>query len=163
MVTVKGPVSENLFTSPKKWAIPEKKKQGGWGYRISRGIKEVACLISRVNQKRSGISRGDQEKSCEFPGVLVFSLGISKGCNTILQNFQAWSFVLIGISRGKVKNEKFQGGYQKSMSSNPPSPCLVFSGIAKCWNLQISKFNPLFHHFEPNWVRKSHFWPDLKF
>ena len=28
MVTVKGPVSENLFTSPKKWAIPEKKSRG---------------------------------------------------------------------------------------------------------------------------------------
>ena len=32
-----------------EWAIPEKKtnRGGGWGYRISRGIKEIACGISR--------------------------------------------------------------------------------------------------------------------
>ena len=34
----------------------------------------------------------------EFPGVLVFGLGISKGCNTNLHNFQGWSFDLSGIS-----------------------------------------------------------------
>ena len=39
----------------------------------------------------------------EFPGVFVFSLGISKGSNTILWNIQELSFVLTGISRGKVK------------------------------------------------------------
>ena len=34
----------------------------------------------------------------EVPGVLVFGLGISKGCNNVLWNFQGWSFVLSGIS-----------------------------------------------------------------
>ena len=41
-------------------------------------------------QKRSGISKGDQEKiMLKFQkDVLIFGLGISKECNTILQNFQ---------------------------------------------------------------------------
>ena len=43
----------------------------------------------------------------KFPGVLVFDLGISKGYNTILWNFQGWSFVLSEIFRSKVKTETF--------------------------------------------------------
>ena len=31
----------------RKWAIPEKNQTGGWGYGISRGIKEMACGISK--------------------------------------------------------------------------------------------------------------------
>ena len=58
----------------------------------------------------------------EFPGVLVFGLGISKISNKDLQNFQGWSFALSGISRGKVKNEKFQGGFQKSIYILKPNP-----------------------------------------
>ena len=88
------------------------------------------CNFQGLIKKEVEFPGVTKKNHVEFPGVLVFSLGISKGCNTILENFQGWSFVLIGISRGKVKNEKFQGGYQKSMSSNPPFPCLVFSGIA---------------------------------
>ena len=34
-------------TSP-EWAIPKQKpNRGGWGYGISRGIKEIACGISK--------------------------------------------------------------------------------------------------------------------
>ena len=43
------------------------------------------------------------KSNVEFPGVFVFGLGISKGSNTILWNIQGLSFVLSGISRGKVK------------------------------------------------------------
>ena len=46
-------------------------------------------------------------------------LKICKGCNAILWSFQGWSFVLSRISRGKVKNLKIPGGFQKSMSSTP--------------------------------------------
>ena len=60
-----------------------------------------------INQKRSGISKGDQEKNnVEFPWVFVFGLGIFKGSNTILWNIQGLSFVLPGISRDKVKKMK---------------------------------------------------------
>ena len=39
----------------------------------------------------------------EFPRVFVFGLGIYKGSNTILWNIQGLSFVLSGISWGKVR------------------------------------------------------------
>ena len=41
---------------------------------------------------------------------------------------QGLNFILSGISRRKVKNEKFQGGFEKSISSIPPF--WIFSGIA---------------------------------
>ena len=66
----------------------------------------------------------------EFPGVLVFGLGISKGWNTILQNFQVWNSVLPRISRGKVKKWKIPGGFSKKYVLNPPF--CFFSGIAHC-------------------------------
>ena len=57
--------------------MPKKMQTGdGWGHGISRGIEEI------------GISRGVQEKvMCNFYGVLLFDLGISKGCHTSLLNF----------------------------------------------------------------------------
>ena len=56
-----------------------------------------------------------RKNSVEFPGVLVFGLEIFKGCNTILHNFQGWSFVLSGISRGKVYKQKIPGGRFKKV------------------------------------------------
>ena len=53
----------------------------------------------------------------EFPGVLVFGFGISKGCNSILHNFQGWSFDLSGISTDEVNKGKPPGRFQKIMSS----------------------------------------------
>ena len=60
----------------------------------------------------------------EFSGVLVFALGVSKGSNTILWNFQGWSFVLSGISRSKEKKINSKGFSKKYVLN---SPCLVFS------------------------------------
>ena len=60
----------------------------------------------------------------ELPWVLVLELGISKGCNTILLNFQGWNFVFSGISKGKVPNLKFPGGVSENYILNPH--CLVF-------------------------------------
>ena len=37
---------------------------------------------------------------------MVFDLIISKGCRTILKNFQWWKLVYLGISKGKVTNLK---------------------------------------------------------
>ena len=37
---------------------------------------------------------------------MVFDLIISKGCHTILQKFQWWKRVYLGISKGKVTNLK---------------------------------------------------------
>ena len=57
--------------------MPKKMQTGdGWGHGISRGIEEI------------GISRGVQEKvMCNFYGVLLFDLGITKGWHTSLLNF----------------------------------------------------------------------------
>ena len=54
---------------------------------------------------------------------------ISKGFNTILWNFQSWSFVLSGISRGKVREIKNSRGFSKKYALNPP--VIFFSGIAQ--------------------------------
>ena len=51
-----------------------------------------------------------RKNNVEFPQVLVFDLGISKGCLTILQNFQAWKLVFCRISKGKVTNLIIPGG-----------------------------------------------------
>ena len=63
----------------------------------------------------------------ESPWVLVFDLGICKGCHTILQNFQGWKLVFSRISKGKVTNLKILS-FQKSIFST--FPVWIFSGIA---------------------------------
>ena len=103
-----------------------------------RILKKKCVEIPGVNKKRSGISRGIQEKNnVEFPWVLVFVLGISKLSHTIFQNFcrisrseSLFSLEFIWI---KVTNLKFPGGrvggVQKSIS---PTPIWFLSGIAQC-------------------------------
>ena len=83
--------------------------------------------------------KGDQEKIMwKFQGS-VFGLGISKGSNTILWNIQGLSFVLSGISRGKVKNWKIPGGFQKSISST--LPVWIFPGTAQYTGGQRTKYS----------------------
>ena len=62
----------------------------------------------------------------EFPGVLVFGLGICKGYNATLHNFQGWSFDLSGISRGKVNKWKIPGGEGGFKKVCPQAPLFVF-------------------------------------
>ena len=122
-----------FFSFEQEWAIPEKKKQGGWGYGIFRGIKEIACGISRSYLKMKWNFQGWPRKiSMEFPGVLVVDLGISNGSYKNLWNFQEWSFVLSVISTGKVKKWKIPGRFSKKCVLDP-LPCLVFF-----WNGPIS-------------------------
>ena len=62
------------------WAIPEKKKkQGIEDYGISRCIKEIACGISSGYLKKSGISKGDQEKMAEKMAILHFRTPLGLG------------------------------------------------------------------------------------
>ena len=70
-----------------------------------------------------------------FPWALVFGLGISKRCNTILRNFEGWSFVFSGISKGKgkVTNIKTPGVLSKKYILKPP--CLDFF-----WNSSLAFF-----------------------
>ena len=45
----------------------------------------------------------------------------------------------------------------KGLVSENPLTVNVLTSPKNCWNLQKSTFNLLSHHFEPAWVRKSHF------
>ena len=45
----------------------------------------------------------------------------------------------------------------KGLVSENPLAVNVLTSPKNCWNLQKSTFNLLSHHFEPAWVRKSHF------
>ena len=60
------------------------------------------------------------KKSCEFSWVLVFDLETSKGCRTILQNFQGWKLFFSGISKVKVANLKVPGGFFRKVYPQPP-------------------------------------------
>ena len=99
---------EKYFLLSLECGIPEKSKQGrltelteigllqkkthcwGSGQRFSRGIKKI-CGNSRGKLKKKWKFQGNSRKShVEFPLLLVFDLGISKACHTILQNFQGW-------------------------------------------------------------------------
>ena len=92
--------------------IQNPNRGGTWGHGISRSIEEIACGNSRGQLKKNWNFWGWPRKiNLEFPGVLVF--------NTVLWNFQGWSFFWSGISGGK-------------MSSTPP--VRIFSGIAQ-WHL----------------------------
>ena len=94
-----------------KWTIQEK-------------IQTDPPLIWNEDMEFPGVSKKQHVK---FPGECVwnfqgfaFGLGISKGSNTILWNIaRRLSFVLSGISRGKVKKMK---------NSSPE--------FSKMWNFQ---------------------------
>ena len=112
---------------------PEKKSNRGnwgWGYEISRGIKEIACGRSSGYLKTKWNFQGWARKNnVEFPGVLIFGLGISKWSSTILWTFQQRSFLLSGIFREKVKKWKIpgkggRGG--KKVYPQHPLPLFVF-------------------------------------
>ena len=71
--------------------FPRVKRNSMWNF---QGLIKNEVKFPGVTKKEKTI--------CNFLQVLVFGLVISKGCNIILWNFQGWSFVLFGISRGKV-------------------------------------------------------------
>ena len=111
---------------------------GDWGYGICKrhqrnsmwnfqGFIKNEVEFARVTKKKCGISsRG----LCFWPWYKA------QWANTILWNIQELSFVLSGVSRGKLKKWKIPGGFSKNYILNPP--CLDFSGIAqftiRSWN-----------------------------
>ena len=80
--------------------------------------------------------QGDQEKIMwDFQGFLFLALEFpSKGSKHNFVEYQGLSCVLSGISRGKVKNKKFQGGFQEKYILNPS--CLDFF-----WNSPFKQTN----------------------
>ena len=62
------------------------------------------CNFRGLIKKKVEFPGMTKKNTVEYPGVFVFDLQISKGCNTILWKIQGLSFVLSGSSRGKVKS-----------------------------------------------------------
>ena len=101
--------------------LQKKSTRWGWRYAISRGIKEIACGISRGSLKTKwNFKVWPRQNNVEFPGFFVFALGISKESCTILRNIPGLTFVLSGISRGKVKKWKIPGVLFKKVYPQPP-------------------------------------------
>ena len=65
--------------------------------------------------------------------ALEFPTDVTQIGNTILWNFHGWSFVLFGISKGKVKKMKNSRFFflNKYVPDRPPPPVRFFSGIAQ--------------------------------
>ena len=109
------------------WAIPEKYQS--WG---ERGEVEDMKFPGVYQKRACGISKGDQENIIwNFQGswflALKFPMDLTKMCG--IYRHQGWSFVLSGISKGKVKKWKIPGGFQKKYVLNPPLPppiCFLF-------------------------------------
>ena len=85
--------------------------------------------------KFQGLMKNDVEfsgvikkKTWVFTGVLALDLKTSKRYNINFSKFQGWSFVLPGISRGKLRNLKNPGFFNRVCSQTPSHPCF-FSGI----------------------------------
>ena len=79
-----------------------------------------------------------RKNNVEFPGVFVFCLGIPERSNSILWNIQGFSFVLSGISKGKVKKWEISGGGgggQKGISSIIKA--WIFSGKTQCYSSHL--------------------------
>ena len=107
-----------FYYAPWKHQKARDSRGGGGG-----GVEKKNLETPGVNKKRSGISRHDQEKNnVEFPWVLVFDLGNSNGCDMIWWNFQGRSFILSGISKGKVTKKVCPFSKKYVLTS----PCLDF-------------------------------------
>ena len=102
--------SINASNRSKYLAIPEKNSKQ-WGLRIwnSQGYQRNSLQNFRELIKNQ----------VHFPRLLLIDCCISKGCNTILRNFQGWSFGLPGISRSKVINKKIHRGGGGGSQKNP--------------------------------------------
>ena len=88
----------------------KKPNSESWRHGISRGIEERKCGNFRSQLKKKQNFQGCSSKnSCGIAMVLVFDLGISKGCYINLMNFSGWKLVFPGISKGKVANLKLGG------------------------------------------------------
>ena len=100
-----------------------------------------------------GVSK-TKKQHVQFTGVSVFGLGISKGCNTILQNIRV-ELCFLDFPGTKYKKEKSYGGgrVQKSISSTRigiaqfPSRGrfvhIIFSGISRGACFGISNLSKL--------------------
>ena len=95
-----------------------------WGYGISKGIKEISMWnFQGLIKNDVEFPRLTKKKNVEFPMVFVFSLGISKGSNTIL-----W---------------KIPGAFSKKYILSSTPPCLHFF-----WNRPMFLYDDIIMTFK---------------
>ena len=87
----------------KKGLYQKKSKVSSRIWNFQRCFEERACGNSGGQLKKKWNFQGCSRKTrVEFLWILVFGVGISKVCHTVLQSFQGWELVFAGISKGKV-------------------------------------------------------------
>ena len=105
------------------WPGHSRKKSKHGGLRIwnFKGYwKNRIWKFQGSTKKKKGISRDDQENIMRnFHGSWFMVFGIFKWCNTILWNFQGWSFVLSGSSKAKATNLQISEVFSKKYVLNP--------------------------------------------
>ena len=110
-----------------------------------RGIKERACWNSSGQiKKKWNLQQWSRKIHVEFPSILVFPLGISKGCHTTLWNIQWWSFAFSRISKSdKSKNPRF---FFKIVWTFPFSPGLAYleAGVCICSEISLWYIREIF-------------------
>ena len=79
----------------------------------------AALSKSCERDSSSGVFSWILQDFLEHLFCMWLSYVIQKRCSKKFVEFQGWSFVLSGISRGKIKKWKIPGFFQKSMSSTP--------------------------------------------
>ena len=96
------------------------------------------CGNSSGQLKKKWNFQGCSRKThVKFPWVLIFDLGISKECHTILQNFQGWKLFFSGICKGAVTNLKIsgwegRGGSEKYVFNSPTPVWILFWNSSFC-------------------------------
>ena len=126
------------------WAIPKRKSQ-------NKDMEFPGVLKSLWKFQESSKKEYNfhliKNNHVEFPWVLLFGLGIPKGCSTILWNFLRWSFVFSRISKDKVTNLKIPGIFWKKYVSTTPVWIFFWNSpiiLAKPWATRNHKDSPHF-------------------
>ena len=105
-------------------------------------------------KKRWNFQGWSRKNHVECSRVLVFGVGISKGCNTILWNTQEWKFVFTGISKNKVTNLKIPapGFFFKKISPQPPCCLDFFWNSPFCIWFLLAWRKVQYNYFKRNWL-----------
>ena len=98
----------------------------GCGHAIFRVIEERTCgNLGGQLKKKWDFQECSRKTHVHFLWILVFDFGSSKGCNTILLNFQGCKLIFSGISKDKVTNLKFRQWFP-NIDPCLPRNCMLF-------------------------------------
>ena len=123
----------DCFSNPLfHWAFPEKKTNGQlWIWNFYGYQRNGMWNFHKLIKMKQNFQAWPRKNHAEFPGVFTFGIGISMGYNAILWNFEGWSSVLSGTSRGKVKKERNSRVFSKKLRLQAPHLFFFF------WNCPL--------------------------